>query len=191
MRRNPTEPVIRVNRIAEWTDAQYLAKLKARCNLTEAGCWEFRGFRHFSRAWKGGSGYGSMACRGKNWRTNRLAFTLAKGPIPDGLVVRHTCDNQCCCNPDHLITGTQKENIGDCIARGNQQFHPSHHTHCPRGHAYAEDGRFTKQGWRACVVCQRACRRRAAGWPEDKVWIPAQSKSFRPDFALNRGGVTK
>lgn len=180
---------IRPYRTSDWTDEMYLAKMKGRSTVTASGCWEMGGHRWQSRAWKGGSGYGQMAYRGKNLRANRLAYILTRGPIPAGMVARHTCNNQCCCNPDHIVIGTQKDNIADCIKAGNQQFHPSHHTHCPRGHAYADDGRFTKQGWRACVICQRACRRRAAGWPEDKVWMPAQSKSFRPDFTMNRGGV--
>jgi hypothetical protein len=191
MRQPPKEPILRPRHNSLWTDADYLAKLKFRCNITEAGCWEFRGFRHQSRAWKGGSGYGTMSYRCKNWRTNRLAFHLAKGPIPEGHVIRHTCDNQCCCNPDHLLSGTQKENIADCIARGKQQFHPSHHTHCKRGHPYAEHGRNFKGlsgTWRACKACQRASLRRRAGWPEHLLWIPAQKVGQRPDFTGDEGG---
>jgi hypothetical protein len=33
-------------------------------------------------------------------------------------VVRHTCDNGFCCNPRHLIVGTQKENTIDTSLRG-------------------------------------------------------------------------
>lgn len=43
---------------------------------------------------------------------------------PAGSVVRHTCDNGLCVNPDHLIVGTQKENIADCIARGRKTDPP-------------------------------------------------------------------
>jgi len=39
-------------------------------------------------------------------------------PIPDGHVVRHRCDNPPCINPEHLITGTQGQNIQDMIDRG-------------------------------------------------------------------------
>lgn len=181
MRRQPAEPIMRPYRNTMWTDADYLAKLKKRSTITEAGCWELRSYRHKSRAWDGGTGYGTMCYRGRNWRANRLGYHLGKGPIPEGHVVRHTCDNQSCCNPDHLVTGTQKDNIADCIARGNQQFHPSHYTHCKHGHAFAENQRITKDGWRACKVCQRAKTRQRAGWPPHLLWLPPNRIGQQPN----------
>jgi hypothetical protein len=47
-----------------------------------------------------------------------VAFTLARGlpKAPDrGVVLRHLCDNKPCCNPAHLLPGTQSENVGDVI----------------------------------------------------------------------------
>lgn len=51
---------------------------------------------------------------------SREAYIEARGPIPKGMVVRHTCDNERCVNVDHLLLGTQAQNIADKVARGRQ-----------------------------------------------------------------------
>ena len=48
---------------------------------------------------------------------HRAAYMLTNGPIPDGLVIRHSCDNPACCNPKHLDVGTQADNIMDMLVR--------------------------------------------------------------------------
>lgn len=51
---------------------------------------------------------------------HRVAYSLTKGKIPEGMVVRHTCDNPPCCNPAHLTIGTPGENSRDMTDRGRQ-----------------------------------------------------------------------
>lgn len=43
-----------------------------------------------------------------------------------GLVVRHTCDNGRCVNPQHLIVGTQADNVKDSIDRGRHSAGERH-----------------------------------------------------------------
>lgn len=71
--------------------------------------------------WQAGcrtGGYGSFQLNGKNVRSNRYAYQLAHGSIPDGLFVLHTCDNQKCCNPAHLFLGTHQDNMRDMHKKG-------------------------------------------------------------------------
>ena len=49
---------------------------------------------------------------------HRVAYVLAHGSIPGGLVVMHTCDVPGCVNPAHLVLGTQQANIADRDAKG-------------------------------------------------------------------------
>lgn len=77
-----------------------------------AGCW----------LWTGSTskGYGQLSTWGgeQNYKAHRLAWELMNGPVPDGLVVRHKCDNPRCVNPSHLEVGTQKDNSMDTSRRG-------------------------------------------------------------------------
>lgn len=46
-----------------------------------------------------------------------LAEVLGRELAP-GEVARHTCDNPACCRPDHLVVGTQADNVRDRVERG-------------------------------------------------------------------------
>lgn len=78
----------------------------------ENGCLEFIGTLSM--------GYGKIRVNGKKVAAHRLAYILAKGPIPEGLFVLHSCDNPACVNPEHLFVGTQKDNVNDMILKGRQ-----------------------------------------------------------------------
>ncbi len=64
-------------------------------------------------------GYGRLSIKGvAKPRAHRLSAALFLRDYDEALVVRHTCDNPICCNPAHLVMGTQAENIADREARG-------------------------------------------------------------------------
>lgn len=63
-------------------------------------------------------GHGLIWENGKPSYAHRVAYAAKHGPIPEGMVVMHLCDNPACCNPDHLTLGTQKDNILDAVLKG-------------------------------------------------------------------------
>ncbi len=65
-------------------------------------------------------GYGIAGVRSPVTRkSHRVAWELAHGQrIPPGMHVLHSCDNPACVNPEHLSTGTRKQNMLDRDARG-------------------------------------------------------------------------
>ena len=50
------------------------------------------------------------------------------GEITDGLVVRHTCDNRICVNPEHLEVGTHQDNMDDMVRRNRQAKGNNHYS---------------------------------------------------------------
>lgn len=76
-------------------------------------------------------GYGSKFYNGRMQRLHRIAYCEANCiDIEDikGQVIRHTCDNPRCINPEHLVVGTQMDNIHDRQKRNRQAKGEACHT---------------------------------------------------------------
>ena len=80
---------------------------------SETDCWVWNWNVH-------PKGYARIAVDGKEQQAHRVAYELGNGPISEGHVVRHLCDNPSCINPAHLLAGTPKENARDMVEAGNQ-----------------------------------------------------------------------
>lgn len=90
--------------------------LKFGWTITSSGCWEWNGSRR-------PTGYGVVGVgRQRLEYVHRLAWTLAEGPIPDGLFVCHRCDNPPCMRPDHLFLGSDLDNIADMNSKKRNAF---------------------------------------------------------------------
>lgn len=95
---------------------RHLLKFWSRVQVGgQDSCWPWT-------AGENGLGYGQMRVNTVLHTTHRLAYQDCVGPIPKGMVVRHKCDNPLCCNPHHLILGTQKDNMHDAIERGRHDM---------------------------------------------------------------------
>ena len=70
-------------------------------------------------------GYGRMTVKGKSWAAHRWAWTQVHGPIPEGVMVLHSCDNRACWNVEHLFLGTAQDNTDDMMQKGRHRVAPS------------------------------------------------------------------
>jgi hypothetical protein len=132
-----------------------MERLKGRRRITASGCWEYTGYIL-------PNGYAEICFRGRNTRITRLVHRIYHGPTD--LDVLHSCDNTICFNPEHLSAGTDKQNIGESIARGRRNTArkpygkghpmPAERTHCIHGHAFDDKNTYrTPDGRRQCRAC--------------------------------------
>lgn len=113
-----------------------------------SGCWVWTGS-------KVGIGYGKVNLCDKDYRAHRISYLMYLGPIPDGKLVCHSCDNPSCVRPDHLFIGSAKENTQDMLSKKRNNNGWAKRTHCKSGHEFnLKNTRYTKKQ-RICRVCQR------------------------------------
>ena len=107
------------------------------------GCW----------LWLAGTarGYGMIDLSHSRRRAlaHRVAYELARGPIPDGLQLDHLCRNPRCVNPAHLDPVTCLENVRRGLSGVLK-------THCHKGHEYTPENLYIdRKNHRHCRICLR------------------------------------
>lgn len=83
----------------------------------KTGCMEWTGAIN-----QGGYGVVVFERNGRRTSTtaHRRAWELIHGSINRATVVRHSCDNPRCVNPNHLEVGSQADNMEDMRERGRE-----------------------------------------------------------------------
>lgn len=120
----------------------------------DTGCWNWTGTRHRE-------GYGQSTKPGsakKQMLAHRLSYEAHVGPIADGMVIDHLCENRLCVNPDHMEVVMNGTNVyrGNSWAGKNMRK-----THCVRGHEFTpENTRIVRRSngsgeYRECRACRR------------------------------------
>lgn len=88
-------------------------EVRLLANIVETnGCWVWQGNK-LSRA---NHRYGRITFRNHLGKVvkplvHRVAFVLWNGPLDPRKVICHLCKNSLCINPDHIIQGTQRQNL--------------------------------------------------------------------------------
>jgi hypothetical protein len=86
-----------------------------RINKTDS-CWLWTGTKNTY-------GYGIFLLPGEvQVRAHRHSYEIHNGPIPEGMVIMHSCDNPPCVNPDHLKIGTRLENNRDSVKKRRNAY---------------------------------------------------------------------
>jgi hypothetical protein len=97
------------------TTIDLLAKLDTEGGI--ACCWRWLGA-------KTSFGHGIFSRYCKHQLAHRWFYEFFHNEkVPNDLIVRHLCDNPSCCNPTHLLIGTQRENVQDAYNR-HRRVHP-------------------------------------------------------------------
>ena len=98
-----------------------------------SGCWFWTGFLT-QQGYGGLNGSDKRGASGRgryDWLAHRLSWVLHRGPIPEGMQVMHTCDQNYqvgdatyrrCVNPEHLRLGTNQDNHDDKVYKGRSNL---------------------------------------------------------------------
>jgi hypothetical protein len=119
----------RINSYREVIDPKHFWERVDVKNNTEE-CWEWKNALNTT-------GYGLYNSPSPDWLyeitgrprcqllAHRVAYFIHNGLIGDDHVnnhVRHTCDNQKCCNPHHMFQGSMYGNVQDMIRKDRANF---------------------------------------------------------------------
>lgn len=110
------------------------------------GCWRYNLFVN-------PGGYGRTNFKGKKILVHRfIAYVVLGLDLKSKLKALHKCDTPDCFNPLHLLVGTQRDNILDCIAKGRANYKTK--IKCKNGHDFTIENSYFSGNRRHCKQCK-------------------------------------
>lgn len=110
----------------------------------------------------GAGGYAYFYFRGRQVLAHRFIYEQEIGPIPDGLVLDHTCKRRNCVRPSHLEPVTYAENNERAGSAEAGAAYQRSKTCCPQGHPYNDENTYIRPDRsRSCRACQRISSRKS------------------------------
>lgn len=109
------EPII--GKLIKWDRHHLLEQVmtvSARDNVTGCLIWRYRTWQDHDCSIR--CGYPAISIDGENRTVARWLLYLSTGRLD--AVARHRCDRMCCVDIDHLLWGSQADNVQDQIDRG-------------------------------------------------------------------------
>jgi len=99
-------------KLKDFTTDQLKAKLLAKTDIQESGCW----------IWTGGilknGGFGQLRLTATcAILAHKLSYIAHKHPVPNGKYLIHTCKHRTCINPDHLRMANKNDFASGVIPR--------------------------------------------------------------------------
>lgn len=148
------------------TAEQFASHFWSKLSKTPGGCWLFNGKCELN-------GYARVKHCGRKFLAHRLAYTLAKGEIPNGLLVCHSCDQRSCCNPEHLFVGSPLDNVADAVSKRRHAAGER----CNHNKVTAEEVKLIRQTWSAAEGAGPLARR--FGISREQVYNIVQRRSWK------------
>lgn len=102
--------------IADHEAPPWVKSRAIRDNVT--GCWLWTGSKLRRFGPQGGDRAVASFKPHAGRNVSRVMWEELRGDLPKSIVVRHSCDNGMCVRPEHLLTGTHKDNSQDAVKRG-------------------------------------------------------------------------
>jgi hypothetical protein len=120
-------------------DIAFQTFLQGRYVILENGCWIWIDKRY-------DDDYGRVVYDGVRYVAHRASYIAFVGPIPNGVILHHTCTTPKCIAPTHLQPTTRVE---------HQKFHTA--THCIWGHEFTPENTYVnpRSKQRFCRECKR------------------------------------